>query len=71
MDDLQYFQERMDAQDKKIDCLQRQMKEMDKKVDVLVEQISLGKHLVMLAKAMGWLIGVIATVIATYRSWKG
>ena len=71
MDDLKYFQERMDQQDKNIECLKRQMRETDQKVDVLIEQMSLGKHLVMLAKSMGWLIGVVATVVAAYKSWKG
>ena len=71
MDDLKYFQERMDSQDKNIECLKRQMRETDQKVDVLIEQMSLGKHLLMLAKAMGWAIGVAATVTAAYKSWKG
>jgi hypothetical protein len=71
MDDLKYFQERMDQQDKKLACLEKKMDETNKKVDILIEQMSLGKHLVMLAKAVGWLMGVMATALAVYRAWKG
>ncbi len=64
MDDLKYFQERMDKQDKKLECL-------EKKMDQVMEQVTLGKHMVTFAKMIGWGIGVVATVLEFYRRVRG
>lgn len=44
---------------------------MDEKLNIVLEQVTLGKHIVAFAKMMGWVIGVCAAVVETYRALKG
>jgi hypothetical protein len=37
----------------------------------IMEQVTLGKHMVVFAKLMGWIIGVLATVIEVWRAFRG
>jgi hypothetical protein len=58
------IEERLTKQDKKLECL-------EDKIDYIMQQVALGKHLMLFAKMMGWVIGVVASCVEAWRSIKG
>lgn len=56
--------ERMEVVDARLDRL-------EEKMDLIMEQVQLGRHLLLFAKAIGWAIGLAAAMIEAYSSWRG
>lgn len=63
-----HLEERMDKFEEKIES---KIDSIEKKVDLMMEQVMLGKHMIAFAKMVGWCIGVAATAIAVYNSFRG
>ena len=51
--------------------VEERLDHLEAKMDIIMEQVQLGKHLVLFAKMMGWVIGVMAAGLETYRYWRG
>jgi len=57
--------------EEKLEALEQRLVHLEEKMDIIMEQVQLGRHLLLFAKAIGWTVGVLAGAMEAYSYWKG
>lgn len=56
--------------EERLEALEDRLVHLEEKMDLIMEQVQLGKHLWMFAKAIGWLVSAAVGLWEIYRGLK-
>lgn len=51
--------------------VEKRLDRLEEKMDTIMEQVQLGRHLLLFARAIGWAVGICAAAMEAYSYWKG
>ncbi len=54
----------------RVEMVEARLDRLEEKVDIIMEQVQLGRHLLLFAKAIGWAIGIVAATLEAYSYWR-
>lgn len=53
------------------ELIEQRLDRLEDKVDLIMEQVQLGRHLLVFAKTIGWGLGVMVSVLEAWRYFRG
>lgn len=51
--------------------VEHRLDRLEEKMDLIMEQVQLGRHLLLFAKMVGWTLGVMVSVLEAWRYLRG
>lgn len=55
----------------RVEVIEDRLDRLEEKMDLIMEQVQLGRHLLLFAKAIGWALGIVAAALEASSYWKG
>lgn len=55
----------------RLESVESRLDRLEEKMDLIMEQVQLGRHLLLFAKTIGWALGVMVSVLEAWRYFRG
>lgn len=55
----------------RLETFEGRLDRLEEKVDMIMEQVQLGRHLILFAKLVGWFMASGAATLEVYHQWRG
>ena len=59
----------MDAKEQQ--SIEHRLDQLESKMDIIMEQVHLGKHLILFAKVVGWTLGLAVSIVEAWHYIRG